>query len=657
MINAPENQVIRIHFCDYYKPLVILLLFLFFPYFVFTQIREELNVELSNQNDDISKVNIMNKLSERWLNVNIDSSISYATKSLNLSFQMQDNELMVKSLINLTNAYRQAGLHELGIKAIYDQLSTKSITRAPGLKASLLLSLGELNRASTQFEEAVKNNKEALNLYKILEDVGGQAESHNRLAANFFELQKFFISISHADTSIALAKNLNNDLLLASNYEILGGVYNYINEYSKALQYLNKALEIAVAKNDISSETNILSNIAITYYSRGDFDSCIYFARNTYQLASKTKNKAHIEISSRYLAKAYAKNNNYKLAFFYGEDAEEVRMEIFFKERDKQISIMNKKYQYEKQQQELESQRFELEMKENEIKQKQLLNFLLISWIIILFILFGFLNASQRKLRRINNILAVKNSLIEDQNSKIEEQVTKYRNAYKKLKDLDQYKEAMTHMLVHDLKNPLNVLINIPELGEFEEKNEIILHTSKQMLTLVMNMLDIQKFENNRMELNLMLVPVSKILEDVLSDVLFSAKHKNIKFETSFDKDYFLYIDKSLVERIFVNLYTNAIKYSPAGSLVKVCIEETIEQRVMVKVKDSGVGIDKKNQARIFEKYFHIDNKSADAARSTGLGLTFCKMAVEAHDCKIGVESEKNQGATFWFTLPYRLKK
>ncbi|MCF8369211.1 MAG: tetratricopeptide repeat-containing sensor histidine kinase [Bacteroidales bacterium] len=639
------------------KFLAISLFLILFSNLLYPQNIAKLNEELSDLKDDASKVNLMNSLAKEWLIEDIDSSLYFANKALLLSKQLNDNELIVKSLITLTHTFRQAGLYEQGIETIYNQLSDNSITRTPGLKANLLLSLGELNNASSQFEEAIKNSKEALNIFKILEDKEGLAEAHNRLAINFFKIKKFFISTSHADTSIMLAKNLSNEILLASNYEILGGVYNYMNEFDKALLYFDKALEIAETKNNISSETHILTNKAITYFLMDDPSSCIEYGRKAYQLASKTKNKGQIEQSSHYLSKAYAQLNNYKLAFFYAEIAEEVRIDIFNVEHDQQISKMNRKYQYETQKQELQGQRFELEMKENELRRKQLLNFLLISWIVILFVLFGFLNASQRKLRRINTILANKNSLIEEQNRKIEEQVHKYKNAYKKLKDLDQYKEAMTHMLVHDLKNPLNVLINLPELGEFEEKDEIILHTSKQMLTLVMNMLDIQKFENNRMELNRMLVPVSKVLKNALEDVIFSAKHKHITFNTSFDIDYFLYIDRSLVVRIFVNLYTNAIKYSPAGSIIDVSLEETDNQKVLIKIKDNGVGIDKANLDRIFEKYFHIENNSNDASRSTGLGLTFCKMAVEAHDCEIGVESEKNKGATFWFTLPFRLKK
>ena len=636
---------------------LLILIIGFSPILLMADKIDSLRLELGMSNLESSKVGILNKLSEEWLTKNVDSSIFYANTAYDLATKINESDLFTTSLINLSNAYRQAGLYEQGIELIYGNINAKPVVKNPIHKANLLMSLGELNRISAQYDEAIKNIKEALSIYKILEDHQGQAKAHNRLAANFYKLKKLFVAISHADTSIQLAAEYNDKLLGASNYEILGEIYNYLDERAKALNYLNKALDIAKKENDILLETNVLTSIGLTYFSKSNYDSSIYFARQAYALAMKINHKSQIETNAHYLAKAYALKNNYKLAHFYSEIAEEIRMEIYYNDRDQQISKLNRRYQYEKQQQEIENQRFELEIKENELNRKQLLNFLLISWIVVLFILFGFLNASQRKLKRINTILGTKNNLIEEQNRKIEEQVAKYKSAYEKLKDLDQYKEAMTHMLVHDLKNPLNVLINIPELGDFEEKDEVILHTSKQMLTLVMNMLDIQKFENKRMELNRMLVPVSKVLKESIADVQFSSKHKNIKLETYFDKDYILYIDKSLIVRIFVNLFTNAIKHSPANSTIDIIVEETDEQYVLIKVKDNGSGIALKEQEHIFEKYYHKDTKSFDGARSTGLGLTFCKMAVEAHDCEIGVISEKNMGATFWFTLPFRLKK
>ncbi|MEZ5149401.1 MAG: HAMP domain-containing sensor histidine kinase [Bacteroidales bacterium] len=194
-------------------------------------------------------------------------------------------------------------------------------------------------------------------------------------------------------------------------------------------------------------------------------------------------------------------------------------------------------------------------------------------------------------------------------------------------------------------------------MGDFEEKDDIIMHTGKQMMTLVMNMLDIQKFENNRMELNLVYIPVSKVLETASKDVSFSAKHKNITITHTFGDDFILYIDKELIIRTLVNLLSNSIKFSPSSSPVTINVMKESKDRVMIEVTDQGVGIDKANQDLIFEKFVHIKQNSSGTMRSTGLGLTFCKMAVEAHKCHIGVISEKDKGATFWFTLPLGLNK
>ena len=99
------------------------------------------------------------------------------------------------------------------------------------------------------------------------------------------------------------------------------------------------------------------------------------------------------------------------------------------------------------------------------------------------------------------------------------------------------------------------------------------------------------------------------------------------------------------------NLLGNALKFTPSDGWIRLGIEPD-ENRVCVRVRDNGPGVPPEYQERIFEKFGQVEARANRQKHSTGLGLTFCKLAVEAHGGSVGVESEVDKGSTFWFVLP-----
>ena len=109
--------------------------------------------------------------------------------------------------------------------------------------------------------------------------------------------------------------------------------------------------------------------------------------------------------------------------------------------------------------------------------------------------------------------------------------------------------------------------------------------------------------------------------------------------------------DASLITRVIANLVGNAIKFTAADSQVAISVERTCAG-TKLSVADTGCGIPREFHQKIFEKFGQVDTQQRANMHSSGLGLTFCKLAVEAHGGAIGVESEAGKGSTFWFTLP-----
>ena len=174
-----------------------------------------------------------------------------------------------------------------------------------------------------------------------------------------------------------------------------------------------------------------------------------------------------------------------------------------------------------------------------------------------------------------------------------------------------------------------------------------------QMLGLVMNILDVQRFEESAYQLKTKSHWLAELTQQAGEQVISLMQEKNIRFTSAINKQSVVEVDAGLIIRVLVNLLTNAIKFTPLNGQVSIFLDDYTQQGFLkVAVQDNGIGILKEEQENVFEKYNQGKQQIESGITSTGLGLSFCKLAVEAHGGAIGVESEHEKGATFWFTIP-----
>jgi signal transduction histidine kinase len=171
---------------------------------------------------------------------------------------------------------------------------------------------------------------------------------------------------------------------------------------------------------------------------------------------------------------------------------------------------------------------------------------------------------------------------------------------------------------------------------------------------MVNDLLDISKMESGEMSLYREDFPVSGVVQDAVSLVGVIAREKQQKIVVDLQEGteaLTLNADREKVRRVLVNLLGNAIKFTPEGGLITITARREGEF-LELSVTDTGPGIAREHQGRIFDKFYQVHDKQVRGTAATGLGLTFCKLAVEAMGGKIGLESEPEKGSRFWFTLP-----
>lgn len=231
---------------------------------------------------------------------------------------------------------------------------------------------------------------------------------------------------------------------------------------------------------------------------------------------------------------------------------------------------------------------------------------------------------------------------------------------------LDDLRQELSSMIVHDLRSPLTSIINslamVDELLAQEQLDGDILRevigiaaqSSQNMLRLVESLLDIARLEQRRVALNLSACPLQDVIDDACASVLSLAVDADIALDTDVAGDVPpVWIDQEQIQRVLVNLLDNALRHTPAGGRVRVEAAPLAGgEGVRVAVCDSGPGIPPEERGMVFEKFVQLDRPVLRGHKGSGLGLTFCKLAVEAHGGRIWVEDTALGGAAFCFTLP-----
>ncbi len=231
---------------------------------------------------------------------------------------------------------------------------------------------------------------------------------------------------------------------------------------------------------------------------------------------------------------------------------------------------------------------------------------------------------------------------------------------------LNRLKNDLTDMIVHDLRTPLTSLLSgmesVEMLGEMNADQSELMNISIEggqiLLGMINDLLDISKMEDGSMHIERKSVEIASLTGRALRQVTALAQAKGLELKSDNTSEILTFeADDDKLLRALVNLLSNAIKFTPAGGSITLTarfVARSPDRRdsIVFACQDTGEGIPTDAFTRIFEKFGQVESRKSGRMMSTGLGLTFCKMAVEAHQGRIWVQSTLGQGSTFLFAIP-----
>lgn len=280
---------------------------------------------------------------------------------------------------------------------------------------------------------------------------------------------------------------------------------------------------------------------------------------------------------------------------------------------------------------------------------------------------FGKVELLTQQLRQTNVGLEekVKERTLELENSKQELQ-----KAYKAVSRSEKSLQQLMQNISHDLRTPLSsikgytkaILDGIVKESEQHKVIHRILDKVNQLNNMVQDLFDLSQLETRQLEFQLSRMPVHAFIRSISEKYSLDMRNESITFKvnclpdiaTVKTWDFYVSIDLQRLERVFANLLSNALKFTPPDGIIVLSICFTDEKKsLLIDISDTGAGISEEHQHHIFERFYKVSkSRHGGSTNSTGLGLSIVKEIVEYHGGKVWVESQLGKGSHFYFTIP-----
>lgn len=264
-----------------------------------------------------------------------------------------------------------------------------------------------------------------------------------------------------------------------------------------------------------------------------------------------------------------------------------------------------------------------------------------------------------------NDIRDLSTSIIRDitDRKRLEEEIIRINL---ELKMADQIKTQFLSIVSHELRTPITPMkaqlqMNLAGyFGIVTEKQktslEMILRNTERLDRLIGDVLDISKLEAGVMKFDKDRANLNEVVRNAIETMRQKAEDKNIELNLKEEKVENIIMDTDRITQVVINLVNNAIKFTRPGGIINVDILKS-DKDAIVKIKDTGIGIKKEDQEKLFKPFVQVDSTDTRKFEGTGLGLSICKGIINSHGGKIWIESELSKGSTFQFTIPLKYEK
>ena len=547
-------------------------------------------------------------------NLECDKSLNLAKEALNESHKLNDHVLMAKAYNVIGLTFEEFSDPKKAIEFYNKALIHAKLTQNDSIKDWIYNNIGTAyTYRKIDFKKGIEYYKEALIYSKKLKDSSEITYTQLNISDAYFDINDFNNGITYLKNSKSYVLRKGELEAKITLYSQFGQYYNYLNKYDEAESSFTKALELSKFVKTKLLDTNI---------------SDLYFSISNF----------------------YKKNKQFEKALFYLNLQKELQDKIYTDDRIKKIKIAASEIESDEYQRQINKIEGENHEQSKHLKESKIIVLL---FVVILFILLMLMYS-----------LCKDNKLREKSNEDLKKANENLKVAKEAAEEASKLKTQFVSTISHELRTPLYGVVGITNIILDEHKElansphlNSLKFSARYLLSLVNDLLQINKIEENKITLEKMIFNITDEIITIVDSLEFIAIKNNNKLITEIDPAIpeFVIGDKLRLSQIFMNLVSNALKFTKDGQVKITAKQEKIlgtKHFIHFAVSDTGVGIAKEDQEKIFEKFVQIERKEGDY-QGTGLGLSIVQKLTELFDSKIKLESEEGKGTTFSFAIGF----
>ena len=599
-------------------------------------------------NDSVIISEIHSKIGKHYYKTSqYDSAIFYFNKSLEWCENLDLKRTKAINLNGLASIYVERGDLESAVNKYLEAYKIAEELGDNDFKMTLLLNMGTIYTEEGQNSKAIKNYNQVLNLATQAKRNDLLSVVYNNLAIIYSNQNEHEKALTFYEKSLEIRKKIGNKRGVALAHNNLGDHYFTTGNTNKAIDYINQSLDInrkLKLDNEIIYNLETLAQINL---STGNYDKVYTYLKEAIQISKKLKVPNKERDLLKLLAEYYNKTSNYKKAYTTLQEYNLLKDSLINLSRSEKIAQLQTKFETEKKEKENEILRVKHQFTQEKLEQETARRNVLIIFSIVAFALLVLIFILFRSKVYINQRIKKINGMLEESNQK--------------LKVMNVTKDKFFSIIAHDLRSPFNAILGFSELIKDEintkkdidlinEYNESVNESAHNLFTLLENLLQWANSQRGELEFSPTQFDLFEIIQSNLTIFSLKASDKSIKLISNIKPNTMVYGDINMINTIVRNLISNALKFTDSNG--EIHLSTRIENNfVFLSVKDSGIGISKENQEKLFRLDGNFTTCGTNDETGSGLGLILCKEFVEKNGGNIWVESEINKGSKFVFSL------
>jgi signal transduction histidine kinase len=565
----------------------------------------------------------------------------YFIEAIDLYRQLKDTASVSKTQVDFCNNlsdrgfYKEATEHLVEATKYFEKHNKKhDLVFAYFALGDLYYKMGSFDKSLHYFEESMKLEDKDDPTNNISSSLMGIGLLYEKLKQDFDKAEQYY------QLALEATNDYNYARVLIGITNNLASIYFQRNEYEKALLQFKLAYKLYQQSSFHSSAIPIALNIGLNYFKLDRLDSARIFYNEGLEKAKQASSIKHIAIAHAHLFQLDSAEGYFLSAIEHLKMKQALNDSLWKQENLDRINELEIQYETDKKEQENRQLKKENELKADLIQNHRTIE-IIVALALLLMILLGIWLLRSRKM------LKTFNEQLEAQ--KLE------------LQQLNVTKDKFFSIIAHDLKSPFNSLFGFLELlGEDfdllsnDEKKEIISNlqeSSRNTYNLLLNLLEWTRSQRGYISYTPEKFYLADSVENVFGVLGNRARSKNQKIESDIPNGLKVYSDKMMIESVILNLVNNSIKFTPEGGQISLT---AIQQNghITISIVDNGIGIPVSEQKNLFRIDNDFKRNGTNSELGTGLGLILCNDFVQLMGGTISVESEENKGSVFTVTIP-----